>query len=199
MFKRLLTCLFILALTLTAVAARRPAFRAGKDYQIIHSTAAAEVNPNDKIQVIEFFSYGCPWCNILEGPLETWLAKKPKGVTFKRVPVVFEKGWNVYAKAYFIAKALDVDKKISPKIFDAIHNKKVPLQDEAEMQAFFLKHSGVDETSFKSAWNFSPGIDMQINRSFQLMRTYKIHSVPTIVVAGKYKTNSNQRFRPFSK
>lgn len=179
----------IILLPFVGFAARRPPFRAGRDYQVIKVVETTADTSNKEVEVIEFFSYGCPWCFRLEATLEKWVADKPKNVTFKRVPVVFEKSWDIYAKTYYTAEALDVTNKINTKIFKAIHEEKQTLTDEKQVEDFFVK-AGIDKETFESAWNFSPGIDMQMNRGFQLLRKYKILSVPTLVIDGHYKVNS---------
>jgi thiol:disulfide interchange protein DsbA len=99
--------------TFAAKTSATPKFVEGKDYKLVTPNMATVTNiiPAGKVQVIEFFSYGCPWCYRLEPYLEKWLAHKPANVDFRRVPVVFESGWDTYAKAYYTAKALDVETK----------------------------------------------------------------------------------------
>lgn len=182
--------LFILPIA--AFAADQPQFVVGKDYEIITPNKTLpndDSNANGKIVVEEFFSYGCPFCFRLEPQLEKWLANKPANVEFKRVPVVFESGWDVYAKAYYTAEALGVTDKMTPAIFNAIHNQGQNLNDAAAMETFFIKQ-GVSKQDFDSAFNFSPSIGMELNRGTQLMQSYQVLVIPTFVVAGKYKTNA---------
>lgn len=178
--------LFICSLSFSAYAADQ--FVEGKDYQLIESTQAAENNKSEKVEVIEFFSYGCPWCYRLEPMLQTWLKTKGKDIEFQRVPVVFESGWEVYAKAFYAANALGIADKLSPKIFDAIHKENKKLIDEKEMEAFFIAN-GVSSQDFNSAFRLSPDVDLHINQGLKLMHDYQIYQVPSIVVAKRYKTN----------
>ena len=192
--RRFYTLLLIL---LPIVVWANPVFIEGKDYALI--PLAESVAQGDKVQVVEFFSFACPWCYRLEPAIEKWLKTKPKYVEFKRVPVVFEHGWDIYAKAYYTADSLNIAEKITPKLFDAIQTQKRDLSTQDKMATFFAEH-GVDKEAFESAFRFSPSIDMHINHGKQLMRQYQVFSVPTIVIAGKYKTSprmadgDNQRF-----
>lgn len=161
----------------------------GKDYEIISESFAPPI-PGASIKVTEFFSYGCPACNLFEPALEKWLNKKPVNVSFDRVPVVFEPGWDTLAKAYFVANTLGVEKQLTPAIFAAIHQRGVNLADLITLENFFISH-GVTKADFESAFNFSPGIDAQLLRSDNLMRTYKVVAIPTVVVNGRYKVNPN--------
>lgn len=160
----------------------------GKDYLIIKSAESNTPQPGEKIQVIEFFNYGCPWCYSLEAKLSTWLANKPKDVEFYRVPVVFESGWDIYARAYYVANALKIADKISPKLFDAIHKEHKNLADEKAMEAFFIAN-GVSAKDFHSAYHASPTIDMDLNHGLKMIHDFEIYEVPTIVINQKYKVN----------
>lgn len=145
--------------------------------------------PKNKVLVVEFFSYGCPWCFQLDPTLEAWLKTKPSYVQFERIPVTFEQGWDVYAKAYYTAEALGILDKITPAIFNAIHVKGEDLTSENAMQAFFAAE-GVSKQDFDNAFDFSPGIGMQMQQGTNLMMAYQVFVVPTIIVNGKYYTNA---------
>ena len=175
-----------------AIAPKEPTtaktnFIPGKDYEVISESFAPPI-PGAAIKVAEFFNYGCPACNHFEPELEKWLNKKPANVGFERVPVVFEPGWDILAKAYFVANTLGVEKQLTPAIFAAIHQKGINLADPATLEQFFIGH-GVSKADFESAINFSPGIDAQLLRSDNLMRTYKVVVIPTVVINGRYKVN----------
>lgn len=175
-------------------------FVAGKDYEVIPSDSFEQAPfRSDQITVVEFFSYGCPACNNFEPVLEKWLASKPKYVKFERVPVVFEPNWEVLARAYYTAKTLGINEKITPDFFAAIHKDGKTFNNEDDVRAFFVAH-GVKADDFNNAYEFSPGIDSQILRGNTLMKTYKIMEVPTILVGTQYKVNprmvngDNQKF-----
>src|SRR5690242_15018225 len=91
----------------------------GKNYARIANPQPVETGK--KIEVIEFFSYGCPHCAELEPYLDTWLAKAPQDVAFRRVPVMFQSQWVALAKVYYTLDALGVEPKLSPNVFKAIH------------------------------------------------------------------------------
>lgn len=167
----------------------KASFQAGTDFQVLPQTATNQVSPpNNKITVIEFFSYGCPWCYHLEPQVETWLSNKPKDVQFERVPVVFEQGWDTLAKIYYTAKALNVANKLMMPIFTALQDQNKNLTDNAVLYQF-VKDQGVNQQDFESAYNFSPGIDAQMMRGDNLIKQYGIFAVPTFVINGKYVTN----------
>lgn len=161
-----------------------------KDYQAIPANPSMLKPVNGKVTVMEFFSYGCPWCFRFEPDLETWLAKKPAYINFQRVPVVFETGWDVYAKAYYLANQLGVVDKMQTAIFNAVQKQNIDLSDEKNMEQLFVKY-GVKPKDFESAYEFSPGIDAELNKGSKLMNDYLVYQIPTIVVNGKYKVDAS--------
>jgi hypothetical protein len=58
---------------------------AGHDYVGLGTPQRQETN--GKIEVVEFFSWGCPHCYEFYPMLARWTARLPKDVSFKRVPV----------------------------------------------------------------------------------------------------------------
>lgn len=140
-----------------------------------------------KIEVIEFFWYGCPHCYSFEPTLTTWLKAKPENVEFIRIPAIFNEQWGKHAKAYFTAEALGVIDKIHTDFFDAIQEKKQELETEDQLAKFFAAH-GVKEADFRETYN-SFMIDAKMRQAPALAAKYGITGVPAIIVNGKYKTN----------
>lgn len=173
---------------LASLASPNTVFQENKDYSVLSHPVSTDANAPGKVQVIEFFSYGCPACNHFEPSLEKWLAQKPKYVVFKRIPVMFEPGWDVYAKAYYIADAMGQVNQLTPKIFDAIHQKNQDLASFNAMQQFFNQH-GINASTFDNAYNHSPAIDLMLKESNQAMQNYQVLEIPTIIVANQYKVN----------
>jgi len=138
-----------------------------------------------KVEVIEFFWYGCPHCYHFEPVLEKWVKSKPENVQFIRIPAIFSSTWGKHAKAYFTAEALDVVDKVHADFFDAIQNQKLKLQTEAQLAKFFTAH-GVSEEDFHNAYN-SFYVDTKMRQTKALLPNYGITGVPTIIVNGKYK------------
>ena len=154
-------------------------------YEIL-SPAQPTQNP-DKIEVIEFFWYGCPHCYAFEPLLEKWSKTLPKNVEFIRQPAAFNELWTKHAKAYYTAAALGIVDKVHSDLFDAIQNKKESLDTEESLAKFFAAH-GVNEAQFKEAYN-SFGVDSQMREAPLLGAKYGITGVPAIIINGKYKTN----------
>lgn len=158
-------------------------FIEGKDYKVIPKSNATKQGKS----LIEFFSYGCPWCFELEPKVEALAKSLPEDVHFKRVPVTFEPKWDMYAKAYYAAKALKQENTLTPLIFETIQ-KKDGLKTEDEMMAFFIHH-GADEKFVKSAFTTSPTMDALVKKSTTLMQQYQVYAVPSFVINERYKTD----------
>ena len=172
-----------LAFVATAASAGAQGLAEGTNYTRLKNAMPVETGKN--IEVIEFFSYGCPHCGELEPLLQAWLKSKPADVTFRRIPVMFQPRWENLAKAYYVLEALN-EEKLSPEIFVAIHARNAPLWNEKDFLDW-IATKGVDRKKAEELFN-SFGIVGKVNRAKQLAQSYQIQSVPTIIVDGKYAT-----------
>jgi thiol:disulfide interchange protein DsbA len=147
------------------------------------------VETGSKIEVREFFWYGCPHCFSLEPSLQSWLKTAPKNTQFIRTPAVFNETWAVHARAYYAFETLGTTKKMHDALFHALHVDKRSLND-ADSLAAFVAEKGGNRTAFLDAYN-AFGMQANLNRAQQLARAYNIESVPTLIVDGKYMTNAS--------
>jgi thiol:disulfide interchange protein DsbA len=148
------------------------------------------VETGKKIEVIEFFSYGCPHCADLEQYLGPWRAKLPADVEFRRVPVAFQPAWEKLGRDYYTLDALGEEQKLASSVFAAIHGSNMRLSDE---KTFFdwAASKGLDRKKVEDMYN-SFSIGSKMNRAKQLAQAYNIQSVPTVVVDGKFITASDR-------
>jgi len=157
--------------------------RAQEGYETV--TPSQPVQNSDKIEVIEFFWYGCPHCYSLEPAMVEWLKTKPENVEFIRQPAVFSDLWGKHAKAFFTAEALGVGEKLHADFFDAIQNKRQKLTSEDDLAKFFADH-GVKEEDFRAAYR-SFSVDAKLRQAESMGPRYGITGVPTLVVNGQYR------------
>jgi protein dithiol oxidoreductase (disulfide-forming) len=141
----------------------------------------------DKIEVLEFFWYGCPHCYAFEPELKAWVKSQNKNVEFVRQPAAFNEVWSKHAKAYFTAEVLGVVEKIHDDFFDALQNKKQSLDTEEDLAKFFAAH-GVKESDFHDAYN-SFDVDAKMRKAPAMAAQYGLTGVPAVIINGKYKTN----------
>lgn len=148
------------------------------------------VESGKKIEVVEFFSYGCPHCSNLEPYLQNWLKALPADVQFRRVPVMFQDRWRALAKIYYTFEVMGEEARLSPEVFQAIHAKGLPLWDD---RAFldWATSKGLDRSKVASVYS-SFGIDSKMKRALAQAQAYNIQSVPTVVVDGKFITASDR-------
>ncbi|MDE2077970.1 MAG: thiol:disulfide interchange protein DsbA/DsbL [Burkholderiales bacterium] len=144
--------------------------------------------PAGKVEVIEFFWYGCPHCNHFEPYLEPWVGKLPADVYFRRVPVAFrENPFGIHQRLYFAVEALGLVSTLHTKIFHAIHEDQLKL-DKPELIRDFIAKQGIDANKFMDTMN-SFGVQTKCNQARALADAYKIDGVPAMGVAGWYFTN----------
>lgn len=176
-----------LAISLPA-AAQSP----GRDYTLIEPAQPTD-NPA-KIEVIEFFSYGCPHCNDINPMVHAWAAKLPADVTFKKVPVTFGRAaWNGIARLYYTLEAIGELDKMDAEVFKAVHQDRVNLFDDRTLTEWIAK-KGVDPKKFAETFN-SFGIQSKVKRAEQIVQAYRISGVPAIAVDGKYMVTSGKEHK----
>jgi thiol:disulfide interchange protein DsbA len=156
----------------------------------------SELNPpqpveNDgKIQVIEFFWYGCPHCYSLEPYIEAWLKKLPPDVEFHRVPAVFNSRWGHDAAIFYTLEAMGLLEKLHRPLFDAIHKASLRTDNEAAFGEW-LQKNGVDPRKFMDTMK-SFGVQSKVKRAVQQTVAYKIDGTPAMAVAGRYTVSADQ-------
>ena len=183
----------LVALPLPA-AAQPIAVAEGKEY--LRLKVPQPVETGKKIEVIEFFSYGCPHCGELEPFLQGWLKTLPADVQFRRIPVMFQDRWIALAKVYYTLEALGEESRLSPETFVALHGKGLSLW---EPKTFFdwAASQGLDRKKVEDMYN-SFAIAGKINRARAMAQTYQVQQVPVVIVDGKFATHqvSSHRATP---
>ncbi|MBI4194497.1 MAG: thiol:disulfide interchange protein DsbA/DsbL [Betaproteobacteria bacterium] len=192
---RLLTRFLPIAATFALLLAAGPAAAqavAGRDYRLVNPPQP--VGSGAKVEVLEFFWYGCPHCNNLQPPLAAWLKRKPADVEFRRVPAVFQDSWVPLTKAYYAIEAMGLIDKLHHDVFAAIHDQKVRLQDPKILFDWVAKR-GVDRQKFMDTYN-SFAVQSRAQRSIDLTRNYDIPGTPAVVVDGRYLTAPSMTLNP---
>jgi thiol:disulfide interchange protein DsbA len=159
----------------------------GKEY--VRLKVPHPVETGKKIEVIEFFSYGCPHCADLEPHMQAWLKKLPPDVQLRRVPVAFFAPWENLAKVYYTLEALGEDVKLTPDVFLAIHGPSRTNLAQEDKFYDWAASKGLDRKKVEDTYK-SFGISGKIGRAKQLAQAYNIQSVPTIIVDGKFQLTS---------
>lgn len=141
-----------------------------------------------KIEVVEFFWYGCTHCNAFEPTLDAWSKKLPADVTFRRVPVAFrDEPFVTHQRIYYTLEAMDKIDAVHRKVFYAIHSEHQRLEKPPEIVAFMTKN-GVDGAKFLEIFN-SFSVQTKVRQAKQLAEAYKIDGVPALGIQGRYFTS----------
>jgi thiol:disulfide interchange protein DsbA len=174
---------FITLAALLLVSTANAELREGKDFKVLPRAQTTE-HPG-KIEVLEFFSWGCPHCNHMYPYLTKWAATLPANVVLVKVPSALgRREWGTLSRAFYALQSLGELERLDGAVFDAIHKDGVRLVDEESITAWLGQH-GVAADAFKQAFN-SPAVSQKVLRAEQLARDYGVSSVPTLTVNGRY-------------
>ncbi len=166
-------------------------FKEGEHYTRLPASVAnkgpiAELRKKSpqKIQIVEFFSYGCGACFMLEPTFESWLKTLPGAskVDVVRVPVVFHPTWEPLARAYFVVEGFHLVQKAHSALFEAVQVQHLDLTDPVVLQEFLLP-IGVSKTQFNNTYR-SFNVDSKMKTARDLAKAYQITAIPMLMVNG---------------
>ena len=161
-------------------------YQAGIHYRVINP---AYNNEADEVVVYEFFGYTCPHCATFEPYMKKLESDLPEGAKIVRVPVVFGKQWEPYAKAYYTFEALGMTKEAHGPMFDAIHQHRKQFRTIDEIAVWAASSFGVEKDKFLStAKSFM--VDGQVRKGMQMLQAMGVTSTPTLVTNGKFVPNN---------
>jgi thiol:disulfide interchange protein DsbA len=162
--------------------------RPGPEYTVL--AVEQPVEAKEKVEVTEFFWYGCPTCYKFEPLLEAWVPKLPADAQFRRVPAVFSERWARDASVYYAFEALGLVERLHRPFFDAIHRDRLQ-PDKPEALGEWLERQKVDRKRFDDAIK-SFGVQSKVRRAAQMSGAYKLEGVPTLAVHGRYTIQIEQ-------
>ncbi len=166
----------------------------GQDYipvpkQVREKKNVKELIASDanKVQVLFFFSYGCPACAKFDPMFEKWVAAHHGShMALYRFPVSFEADWENLAKLYYVMQDLQPKKDLNAEIFTAIHQQHVDLAQEPAMQKFLVQH-GYSAQSVSESFD-SYEVRVQAKHADEISVAYNVHETPTIVINGPHSS-----------
>jgi len=159
----------------------------GFDYRTLN--APLNTSAGAKIEVIEFFWYNCPHCNTMEPLIESWVKRNSSRILLKRVPYARNEEWVPQQQLYYALQAMGKVETLHSKIFQAIHEQKIPLK-RVEQMADFVQRQGLDRKRFLAVFK-SPAVIQLTLHAAELAEQTGVESVPSIVVDGRYITYAN--------
>jgi thiol:disulfide interchange protein DsbA len=161
----------------------------GKDFVAVETPQPPGV-PAGKVEVLEFFSYACPHCSAFEPTIEAWEKQQPPEVVLRRVPVPFLMNADNFMHAYYALETMGAVQAMQLKIFRAIHIDRKRLEKGEEIAAFVGANGG-DAAKFMAAFK-SFSVNTSVTRATKMMADFKIDSVPTLIVQGRWMTSPSQ-------
>lgn len=178
----------VAALTSAGAARAQSEFIEGTHY--VKLSQPGPVPADGKIEVVEFFWYGCPHCHAFEPALDAWQKKLPADVAFRRIPVAFrEEPFVAHQRLFFALDALGLVDTMHRKVFNAIHLDRMRLDKLPDIVAFVTKN-GVDGAKFTEAFN-SFSVQTKIRQAKQLAEAYRIDGVPTLGIQARFYTSGS--------
>jgi thiol:disulfide interchange protein DsbA len=147
------------------------------------------VETGERIEVIDFFWYGCPYCNELQPVLEDWIKRKPDDVAVRRIPAILRDSWAPHARIYYTLELLGEAERLHPRVYHSYHVEELSMSKPEVMEQWAAKN-GIERRRWVDAY-FSPEVDGRIARAFQATKRYDIQGTPSVVVDGRYLTSSS--------
>jgi thiol:disulfide interchange protein DsbA len=154
------------------------------EYRLI---APQPVETGDRIEVIDFFWYGCPFCNALQPALESWLRRKPADVALRRVPAILRDSWAPHARIFYTLEQLGEVQRLHLKVYESYHVELLHLS-EPDVVVEWAVRNGIDRKRWLDAYH-SPAVDAKVERARKLTKAYMVEVTPTLVVDGRYLTS----------
>ena len=192
LLKRLGCLAALLALLAASGSAAQPVV--GRDYQLINPPRATDSGL--KIEVLEFFWYGCIHCYRLEPSLNAWLKRKSADVEFRYVPAVFDSSWLPLTRTFYALDAMGVVDTYHESIFHAIHRDgQRALVIDPRAMADWLGGKGIDKQKYLDTYN-SFAVTGRTQRAADVTNRYGVSGTPALVVDGRYLTGPSMTLNP---
>jgi thiol:disulfide interchange protein DsbA len=170
-------------MSVLAMAQGRP-IEEGFDYRTLPVAQATE--QKGKVEVLEFFWYGCPHCHDFEPELSAWIKRQNKDVVVRKIPVAFRDDLLIHSQLFYALESLGRS-DLHAKVMDAMHINKKKLLSEAEITDW-VGAQGVDVQTFLKAFK-SFTVTSKARAGNQIAQGYRIDGVPTVAIQGKYITS----------
>jgi len=158
----------------------------GREFQRIEPQRP--VAASARIEVIEFFYYGCPVCYETQPFLSRWLGTAPEYVAIRRVPALSTEAWEPFAKLFYTLEALGQAERLHWPVYDHFHFEDIKLSDE-KIMVDWAARNGIDRQRFVETYG-SSGVAAKVAQARGLLKSYDVRGVPTFIVDGKFLTSA---------
>ncbi|HLJ74983.1 MAG TPA: thiol:disulfide interchange protein DsbA/DsbL [Thermoanaerobaculia bacterium] len=197
----MLMALLVCASALPAHAAPAP-WVEGTHYDVLERPQATTV-PAGKVEVMEVFSYACPYCDKFQPIMHKLQRSLPRNAQIVFLPASFipTEDWPMFQRAYFAAQSLGIAARTHEAIYDAVwktgelaiedqstNRLKNPLPSIEDAARCYSRLTGVSQQAFLTAAR-SFGVETQMREADEQIEAMQVPGTPCIVVAGKYRIN----------
>ncbi len=142
-----------------------------------------------KIEVVEFFWYGCPYCNAMEPVLKAWMSRQAPDVVLRQVHPGMSAGWRMHQQMYFTLEVMGKVEALHDRIYEALHMQMADL-GKRDLIVDFVARNGVDRAQFLATFD-SPEVRTRMAKANEMAKAFKLDGVPLFGVAGKYTTDTS--------
>lgn len=145
-----------------------------------------------KERVIFFADFTCPYCRHSHGYLRQWAEMLPEPYRFEVVPAVANDEQIAMAIGYYVV--LQIAPRKAKELEGAMY---AALQDRGsgttnrETYISIARQLGIEEEEFLRVTE-SDSTKGYVSRAHQLTEKFGIEEVPTLVVAGRYRTGPSR-------
>ena len=163
-------------------------YQEGRHYETLEKSFPTR--DSSKVEVIEFFWLSCGHCYNLEGYVSVWEKTLPNDVDFYRSHITWHAQAETQARLMYTARALGIEEEAIAGAFYAIHRERQLMTGQSELESFF-RGLGVSTEKYR-AISSSFGVNNAVSQANKRMRNYKLQSVPSFIVNGKFKVAAIQ-------
>ncbi len=181
-----LALMSVLAFAAAGVSAQAPAPRL--NYEYFRIDPPRPTADESRIEVVEFFYYGCPVCYELEPLLSGWIGSAPDAVVTRRVPALSSALWENFARLFYALESLGHLERLHWPVYDNFHVDDIRLNEEAVMFDW-VSRNGIDRQQFIDTYG-SPAVTEKLAAARELLRSYGVKGVPTLIIDGRYMTSA---------
>ncbi len=161
-----------------------------RSFEQSYRAITPQTAPTDKIEVIDFFWYGCPYCFQLMPLIVEWEKTKPADVVMRRIPAILRQEWVPEAHLYYTLEAVGAADRLHAKIFEAFHQDRLQGTDP-DAWSKWAEANGIERAKWDEAYN-SQGIRNNVVRAVELGRDYDVRGTPVLVIDGRFQTGGGQ-------
>ncbi len=110
----------LVVLVVSMIAAAASAQELGRDYTRL--TLPQTPGTAEKVEVLEFFSWGCSHCAEMHPLISEWEKQLPANAVVVKVPISLgHREWGQLVRAYYALEAMGELQRLDGAVFDAIH------------------------------------------------------------------------------